>query len=120
MTVTLVTPGAGVQVPVEEIAPAAQLSTASYVVLAGSELDARAWKSLSYTILVATQSVFWTVYGANSSDYSDEVVVQSEASVSAGASSSFSAAPPPFAYYRVKIKNNAGAGTATLHGICKR
>lgn len=119
MTVSLVNSGS-MQVPVEQVAPDAQASTASYVVLAGSEIDARAWKSLSYTIGIITNSVYWKVFGANAADYSDEVEVQGETSVAAAAFGSYSVVPPPFAYYRVKIKNNAGIGTATLRGIAKR
>lgn len=107
-------------VPVDLAEPAGQLSTGSYAVVTGSELDATVMRSVAYTIGIATNSVFWKVFGANASDYSDEVEVLAETSVAAGAFGSYAVAPPPFRFYRVKIKNNAGAGTATVRGIAKR
>ncbi len=108
-------------VAVEALTPDSQLSTNSYVVLTGSEIDVRPWKSLSYTILVATNDITWEVYGANRLDYSDEVIVQAGASVAAGAGSSYAVAQAPYSYYRVKIKSTAGGshGTAGLYGIAK-
>lgn len=109
------------QVHIDTIAPDAQASTNAYVVLAGSTLDARGWRSLSYTIAVATNAVTWESYGANASDFSDEVIVNAGASVAGGANSSYSVSPPPYAYYRVKIKSTVAdtPGTATLRGIQK-
>lgn len=124
MTATLVPRGSGSeggQAWIDRVAPVAQASVNADTVLAGSELDARAWRSLAYSIKVATQTVDWTVFGANSSDYSDEVVVQAEASVLAAAAGSYSTTQAPFAYYRVKIHSNVGGvhGTATLVGVLK-
>lgn len=109
--------GVGVNI----ITPTAQASTASTAVVDGSEFDARAWRSLAYTIKVATQDVTWSVFGANASDYSDEVAVLSPASVAAGAGSSYAVAQAPYAYYRVKIIDTVGGvhGTATVRGILK-
>lgn len=103
------------------VAPAGQVSTASLVVLAGSEFDARTWISLAYTIAVATEAVTWSVFGANASDYSDEIVVSAGASVAAAAASSYAVALAPYAYYRVKIIDTAAGthGTATVRGIVK-
>jgi hypothetical protein len=104
---------------VDELDPVAQASVDADTVLAGSELDARLWGSASYTIKVATAAIHWTVYGANVSDYSDEVVAQTEASVGIGAVGSYAVAPPVYRYYRAKI-HSAGAGvpgTATLRGF---
>jgi hypothetical protein len=108
------------QTPILTAAPDPQVSTASYVVLAGSEMDVRAFLSLALTILIATQSTYWKVFGANASDFSDEVEVKAEASVAAGAADSYAVSIAPFSYYRVKIKDNAGHGTATFRGIAKR
>jgi hypothetical protein len=103
------------------VAPTPVASTASTVVVAGSEIDARAWTSVSYTIAVATHDVTWSVFAANAADYSGEVAVLSPASVVAAATSSYAVALAPFSYYRVKIIDTVGAshGTATVYGIAK-
>jgi hypothetical protein len=103
----------------EEVAPTPLLSTNSLVALA--EIDTGHWKSLAYTIAVATNSVDWTVFGANADDYSDEQVVQAEASVAAAATGTYAVAQAPYRYYRVKIKSTVPGdhGTATVRGIAK-
>ena len=123
MTLTLV-PGplfnhAGLYVDI--VAPVGQLSTASTVVLAGAELDARGFRSLAYTVKVATQSVDWSVFGANASDYSDEVAVQAATTVVAGAAGSYVVAQAPYSFYRCKLIDTVGGvhGTATIRGILK-
>lgn len=109
------------QVAIEIVTPAAQLSANTDAVVTGSEIDARPWRSLAYTIKVATNAVTWTVFGANASDYSDEVVVNSAASVAAGSASSYAVSQAPYAYYRVKIRSTVAdtPGTATIAGIAK-
>lgn len=109
------------QVQVEALAPAAQASVNADTLLAGSAIDMRPWRSLAYTILVATNDVDWTVYGANQADYSDEVAVQAEATVVAGAAATYAVAQAPYAYYRVKIHSHVAGvhGTATLAAIAK-
>lgn len=101
--------------------PAGQISANAETVLVGSEMDMRMWKSLGYTAKVATNAVTWVVYGANSADYSDEVVVQAAASIAAGANGTYAVAQAPYAYYRVKIYSTVGGshGTVTLAGIAK-
>jgi hypothetical protein len=98
-----------------------QASTASFVTVAGADVDARPWRTVAYTISVATNAVTWQVLGANSSDYSDAVVVQSGASVAAGANSSYAPATPPYAFYRVQIQDTAGGshGVVTIRGLAK-
>jgi predicted RNA methylase len=99
----------------------AQASTASTVVVTGSDVDMRAYKTLSYTISVVTFAVSWSVFGANVSDYSDEVAVLSATSVAAAASSSYTVTNAPYAYYRIKIIDTVGGshGTATINGLGK-
>lgn len=108
-------------VAVDIVTPAAQLSANADAVVVGSEIDARAWESLAYTIKVATNAITWTVFGANTADYSDETVVQAAASVDVGASGSYAMAQAPYAYYRVKIRSTVADvhGTATVVGIAK-
>jgi hypothetical protein len=98
-----------------------QASTNAYATVTGADLDAGAFRSVSYTISVITNAVTWQVLGANSADYSDAVVVQAGASVAAGANSSYSVQQAPFRYYRVQIEDTAAGshGTATVNGVCK-
>jgi hypothetical protein len=120
MTATLV-PQANTQVWREIVAPAAQASANDPAVVAGSEIDARGWSSLAYTILNADNTVTWWVYGANASDYSDEVIVDGPSDVAAAAADSYAVAQAPYAYYRVKIESKVdGAhGNVTVVGIAK-
>lgn len=109
----------GIQRKADVVTPAGQLSTGSYVVVTDSALDARVFNSLAYTNITATNSVYWKVFAANASDFSDEVEVLTETSVAAGATGSYAVSPPPYNYYRVKIKSNGGAGTVTINGVAK-
>lgn len=109
------------QVQIETVAPAAQASTNSTVVVTDSAIDVRGWRSLAYTIVVATNAIKWSVFGANAADFSDEVAVLTATTVAAAANSSYSVAQAPFAYYRVKITSDVADthGTATVRGIAK-
>lgn len=86
-----------------------------------ASLDARGYRSVSFTLIAATQDAKWTVYGANQSDYSDEVVVQNEATVAAGANGSYAATQAPYGFYRVKVKNSSAGqnSTVTVQGYAK-
>lgn len=109
------------QVPIEMVTPNAQASANAAAVLAGSDLDMRGWRSLTYTVQVAANTVTWWVYGANKADYSDEVIVDGPSDVAATASDSYAVSQAPYAYYRVKVQSKvAGShGTVTLAGIAK-
>jgi len=98
-----------------------QTSANADTLVAGSEIDARPWRSIAYTISVATNTVDWTVYGANLATFADKQVVQAEASVVAGATGTYAVAQAPYAYYCVWIHSNVGGahGTATVNGIAK-
>jgi hypothetical protein len=120
MTTTMVIAGTR-QVPIETVTPDAQASVAAETVLDGSEIDARGWRSLAYTLLNADETITYRVYGANASDYSDEVVVSGPTDILAAAASSYAVAQAPYGYYRVKILDKVGGthGTVTLAGIAK-
>lgn len=96
-------------------------STSSTAVATGAELDATQFASVCYTIIVATHDVDWSVFGANVSDYSDEVAVLTATKVSAGANGSYTVAQAPFRFYRVKIIDDAGGshGVCTINGVAK-
>ena len=102
-----------------EIVLATQESSNTLAVVSGADIDMRPWRSLSYTIEVADENTKWTVYAANTADFSDEVVVNAEATVNAGESDSYSVAQAPYAYYRVKIEEAVAGGTAIINGIAK-
>lgn len=103
------------------VTPAPQNSTNVTAVVTGSGIDARAYRTVAYTIAIATHDVDWSVFGANASDYSDEIAVLAATKVAAAAFSSYVANPAPFAYYRVKIIDDAGGthGAATVRAIAK-
>ena len=98
-----------------------QTSTNEYVVVEGSALNALPFTTVSYTISVTTNNINWKVFGANKTDFSDEIEVQGEATVNAGDNSSYSVTPAPYGYYRVKIKSAVAgtAGKATIAGVAK-
>jgi len=102
-----------------EVVSAEQDTTDSYVAVEDSEIDARPWKSLAYTIKVSDQNSNWKVLGANKADYSDEVEVKSEETVNAGGASSYAVSQAPYAYYRVKIQESVSGGKAEINGIAK-
>lgn len=120
MTLTAILSG-GRQTEIERVAPAAQASTAAYVVVAGSEIDARPWRSVAYTLKNITNTISYEVFGANLPDYSDEVIVSGPTDILAAAASSYAVAQAPYGYYRVKIIDKVAAshGTVTLVGIAK-
>ena len=127
MTVVALNPGllVGVQAPgiVDSVAPVDQESTDAYVAVVGSELDARAFGALSYTILNTdgVNSIDWKVQGSNDVAFTTTVDVKVEAGVAAGASDTYAVSPPPYSYYRVVIKATVGAsqGDASVRGIAK-
>lgn len=121
MTRSLV-PGPGYsQQWVDVVAPAAQASTNSAAVLVGSAIDARGWRSLAYTVKVATNTISWWVYGANTEDFSDEVIVDGPSDVVATGADSYAVAQAPYGFYRAKIQSKVAGnhGTVTLAGIAK-
>lgn len=109
------------QIGHNHITPAAQATTDSDAVLAGSELDARNYANIAYTLKAATNAITWTVFGANLKDFSDEVQVQAPASVAVGTVGSFAPAGAPYAFYRVKIRATTpeSQGQGTLAGLAK-
>lgn len=109
------------QVQIETVAPDAQASTATAAVLTGSAIDARPWRSVAYTVKVASNTITWWVYGANSADYSDEVIVDGPSDVAASANDSYAVEQAPYGFYRLKIVDKVGGshGTVTAHGIAK-
>jgi hypothetical protein len=120
MTLTTVLAGTR-QREIERVAPAAQASTAAETVLAGSEIDARAWLTVAYTLKNITNTITYRVYGANLADYSDAVVVSGPTDILAAAASAYAVSPAPYGYYRVTIADKVGGvhGTVTLVGIAK-
>jgi hypothetical protein len=121
MTATLAPFPGGNQRWVEQLTPNVQASTNNPAVVVGSEVDMRALRSLSYTITVAANTITWWVYGANRSDYADEVIVDGPSDVAAGAADSYAVEQAPYAYYRVKVESKVdGAhGNVGLCGLAK-
>jgi hypothetical protein len=119
MTATLVMPGTR-QIEVD-IVSATQTSSNTDSLVTGSTIDAAAYRSVAYTVKVATNNVDWTVYGANQADLSDKIAVQAKAPVAAGAAGSYAVAQAPYRYYCVYIDSSVDGnhGAVTLAGIAK-
>lgn len=96
-------------------------STASTAVATGAEIDATQFGSVSYTIKVAANSVDWSVFGANISDYTDEVAVLAATTVASGAAGTYAATVAAYRFYRVKIIDSSGGshGTVIINGVAK-
>ncbi len=103
------------------VGPIVQASTASIALVTGSALNASAYRSVAFTISVITNSVDYTIFGANVSDFSDEVIVQVATTVAAAATGSYAVPQAPFRYYRMKIIDTSGGshGTATVNAVAK-
>lgn len=104
------------------VTPTAQASTASSVIVVGSNLDTLNTLTVSYTIKnTGAESIDWIVYGANASNFSDKVVVNASATITAGSTSSYSTTLAVFRYYGVYIVDTVGGnhGEATIIGITK-
>lgn len=109
----------GVQRALEQLS-ASQLSTNSFVAITGLALDMGAWRSLSVTAKTVTNNTDIGVYGANSADYSDEVLLDTMQPTTS-APDSFADSYAPYRFYRCKIKATSGGsqGTATVTMIAK-
>lgn len=107
---------------VSSVGPISQASTNSFADVVGSAVDARPWRSVSYTLIGdATNIVKWQVLAGNAPDFSDAVIVQASASVAANAIASFTDTASAYGYYKVQIESaTAGdAGTVTINGLLK-
>ena len=97
---------------------ASATATGSPVVLEGSELDVRPWRSLEYTLHIYSSSTAWQVFGDNASDYGSEVMVAASATVASGASGSYSMSYAPYSFYRIKVVRAASvASECSLYAL---
>lgn len=104
------------------VTPAAQNSVDALTVVAGSALDASVFEALSYTMKnTGANSINYSVHAGNASDFSDEVTIVAATTILAAGIASYSVAPPPYRYYRVKIAATAGGaqGQMTLRGVAR-
>lgn len=105
------------------VAPTAQASTASYVIVADSLMNTLNRHTLSYTIKnTGAESIDWKVVGGNLSDLSDGVVVNSAATIASGAyGTPYTATETVYQWYAVYIVDTVGGnhGEATINGISK-
>jgi len=104
----------------EEITPVAQASAAAYADVAGSEADTLYFRSLSYTLINATQTITYQILGDNRSDYGSAVVIQTADILAAGVAT-YAVAQAPYRYYKVQIKDKVGGvhGTTGVYGLAK-
>jgi hypothetical protein len=82
----------------------------------GSDVDSTLFSTIGYTVqnTGGTNTISFTVTGANRADFSDEVVVQASANVASNAAGSFSTFFAAFRYYRIKAKSTSGGNASTV------
>lgn len=112
----------------DEVKPAAQVTTASYVD-AGAAVTALenrgvintrgALVSVSFTIAAATASAKWRVLASNDPDFAASKVVSAEATLASGASDGYAETLAAYSYYKVQVTDGSGHATVTVHGIAK-
>lgn len=104
------------------VSPSATASTDSLSLVAGSTLDTLNYDSVSYTVTNShiSNSITYTVFGANSADFSDKVITNIGTAIAAGLTSAFSGTAV-FRYYAVYIISTVvlTPGTALVRGIAK-
>ena len=101
---------------------AVQTSTNTSTLVAGSKLNTTRGLSASVTIVnTGDDSIDWVLYGANTSDLSDKVIVKANATVASGASDSYATSLAPFRFYAVFVESTVDntPGEATVSGIVK-
>jgi hypothetical protein len=82
----------------------------------GSDVDSTLFSTIGYTIqnTGGTNTISFTVTGANRADFSDEVIVQASTTVSPSSTGSFSTFFAAFRYYRIKAKSTASGNSSTV------
>ena len=100
--------------------PTAQDSVVAYADVAGSEIDSLYFKSVSYTLVNATETITYQILADNRSDYATAVVVQT-ADILAAGTATYAVAQAPYRYYKVQIKDKVGGvhGTTGVYGLAK-
>lgn len=105
----------------EILEPDAQTTTDSYADLVGSKIDAANYRSVAMVLknTHGSNGIKWQVVA--SIDDSTYVVVQSEATIAAAASGSYSTTQAVYRYYKIQIKAASGGsqGTGLAHVIAK-
>lgn len=101
--------------------PTAQASAAAYADVAGSTLDTLYFKSVSYTLINADQTITYQILAGNRSDFVDAVVVQAPADILAAGTATYAVAQAPYRYYKVQIKDKVGGthGNTGVYGLAK-
>lgn len=97
----------------EVLTPVTQATTASFVDVVGSKIDAAAYNSIGYTIANGdgANGLSWQVLG--SIDDVTYVIVNASANVAFGASDKYTVSPAPYRFYKVQVKDQVAASHAT-------
>lgn len=104
------------------VTPTAQASTNTEAVVTGSALDASIFQAVSYTLENSgAQTIDVRVFHANLADFSDESQDGADIVILAAAFASFSAASPPFRFYRLKVEAavDDAQGEITAVGVAR-
>ena len=105
-----------------QVIPTDQASVAAYADVVGSTLDSLRAANVSYTILNnGANSITYQVLADNDPAFGNAQVVAGPTAVGAAASSAYTAAPAPYRYYKVQIKDTVGGnhGQSHLFGVAK-
>lgn len=111
-----------------EVETAAQTTTDAYVVLATAELDTRPFHDVVFSIYNthAANAAKAQVYGSDNADFSGEVAVGSELTITALSVGHtiisrvhLTSTLTLFRYHRIKIKASVGGAQATVKAIVK-
>jgi hypothetical protein len=104
-----------------EVTPAAQATTSNvYADVVGSTVDMALYKSLSFTLINAAETITYTILADNRVDFGTAVTIQS-ADILASGVATYAVAQAPYRYYKVQIKDkvNGVHGTTGVYGIAK-
>lgn len=109
------------QIFADALAAVTALTVDAQTPVAASVLSGGPYGVLSYTIHVTTNDIKWEVFGANLATFTDEISVQSEATVVIGANGSYTATPAPFRFYRVKVRAavSASQGNVQINAVAR-
>lgn len=98
------------------VAIGVQTTTASYVDLSGSKVDTATASTVAFVIknTHATATIKYKVMASIADVDAEYVEVQAEASLAAVSGvGTYAVANPPYRYYKVKVIDNSGHGTAS-------
>lgn len=90
-------------------------TTSTNTVVSGTSLDCQSASKLILAVAAATNSIKYSLFGANAADYSDEVSILGPTTVAAAAWDYQTVTSPTKRYYRVKVQDAVGGTHGTVY-----